>query len=210
MLAKKLEERKIASEAKRDDRVNGIMYDSTQSLKNLKLAENAANIGDKLPDANLINHLGDTVKLYDYLKGRPTIISFYRGTWCPYCNMEIAEYNELLQGEDVNMLAISPEKPDAVNVQMDMAALPFTVLSDVDNGLANELKLVFTLSDDLLGVYQTFNIDLEKSQGNSKNSLPIPATYIVDANGVIVKAWIDADYTVRAEPSEVISAYKAL
>lgn len=184
------------------------MLEATQSLKNSELEKEAFNIGDKIEDTILLNNLGDEVSIMDILGKQPAIISFYRGTWCPYCNLELSTYNELLKDKNkIKMVAISPERPESsINVEN----LNFEVLSDIDNKFAKKLNLTFDITKTIENIYDGFGINLEKSQGKKSRILPIPATYIVDSSGVIVYAYIDADYTKRAEPKDVIDKYLEL
>ncbi|MBC2852384.1 AhpC/TSA family protein [Cetobacterium sp. 2G large] len=184
------------------------MLEATQSLKNSELEKEAFNIGDKIEDTILLNNLGDKVSIMDVLGKQPAIISFYRGTWCPYCNLELSTYNELLKDKNkIKMIAISPERPESsINVEN----LNFEVLSDIDNKFAKKLNLTFDITETIENIYDGFGINLEKSQGKKSRILPIPATYIVDSSGVIVYAYIDVDYTKRAEPKDVIDKYLEL
>lgn len=170
-------------------------------------------VGDKIPDERLINYLGQSILFSNLLNNKAAIISFYRGAWCPYCNLELAYYDQILKEEknkNILMFAISPEKPDVTMKSIEIEKLNFNVLSDVNNQLAKKLKLVFELPLTLKRIYRVMGINLKKSQGNVEEKLPIPATYVVDNNGIITHAWIDVDYTKRAEPSEVIDAYKGI
>ena len=185
----------------------------TKDLKEAGYESNPLNVGDKIPDGQLLNHRGETVSIKELLDGKPAIISFYRGTWCPYCNMELAFYDELLgeiSDKKIAMFAISPEKPDVTMESIEIEKLNFRVLSDIGNKFARKLNLLFKVPEKLQTIYDGFGIDLKKSQGNEEAELPIAATYVIDKNGVIVNAWVDADYTIRAEPSEVIEAYKKI
>ena len=184
------------------------MLEATQSLKNSELEKEAFNIGDKIEDMILLNNLGDKVSIMEVLGKQPTIISFYRGTWCPYCNLELSTYNKLLKDKNkIKMITISPERPESsINVEN----LNFEVLSDIDNKFAKKLNLTFDITETIESIYDGFGINLEKSQGKKSRILPIPATYIVDSSGFIVYAYIDADYTKRAEPKEVIDKYLEL
>jgi peroxiredoxin len=185
----------------------------TKDLKEAGYESKPLNVGDKIPDSQLLNHRGETVSIKELLDGKPAIISFYRGTWCPYCNMELAFYEELLgenSDEKISMFAISSEKPDVTMESVEIEKLHFRVLSDIDNKFARKLNLLFKVPEKLQTIYDGFGIDLKKSQGNDEAELPIAATYIIDGEGIITNAWIDANYTTRAEPSEVIEAYKKL
>lgn len=184
------------------------MLTATKNLKNSDIEEKAFNVGDKFEDSILLNNLGEEIRLFEVLDNKPAIISFYRGTWCPYCNLELLAYNDLLkERKGINMIAISPEKPDS---SIDTKNLNFKVLSDKDNELAKKLNLAFDITETIEDVYKGFGIDLEKSQGNRKRILPIPATYIIDSSGTIIYSYIDADYTKRAEPKKVIEKYLEL
>ncbi|MGL5622704.1 peroxiredoxin-like family protein, partial [Cetobacterium sp.] len=205
ILEKKLAERREATKERVATETLTKMLKATQNLKNEDVEKRAFNVGDKIENSKLLNSLSEEVELIEILDNKPSIISFYRGTWCPYCNLELAAYNKILQNKkEVNMIAISPEKPDS---SVDTANLNFKVFSDINNELAKKLNLAFDITETIEEVYKGFGIDLEESQGNKDRILPIPATYIVNSSREIVYAYIDADYTKRAEPKEVIEKY---
>ncbi|MGL5366845.1 MAG: peroxiredoxin-like family protein [Cetobacterium somerae] len=208
ILEKKLSERRESAKNRISPEILSKMLEATQSLKNSELEKEAFNIGDKIEDTILLNNLGDKVSIMDVLGKQPAIISFYRGTWCPYCNLELSTYNELLKDKNkIKMIAISPERPES---SISVENLNFEVLSDIDNKFAKKLNLTFDITETIENIYDGFGINLEKSQGKKSRILPIPATYIVDSSGVIVYAYIDADYTKRAEPKDVIDKYLEL
>ncbi|MGL5231335.1 MAG: peroxiredoxin-like family protein [Cetobacterium sp.] len=205
ILEKKLAERREATKERVAPETLTKMLKATQNLKNEDVEKRAFNVGDKIENSKLLNSLSEEVELIEILDNKPSIISFYRGIWCPYCNLELAAYNKILQNKkEVNMIAISPEKPDS---SVDTANLNFKVFSDINNELAKKLNLAFDITETIEEVYKGFGIDLEESQGNKDRILPIPATYIVNSSREIVYAYIDADYTKRAEPKEVIEKY---
>lgn len=208
ILEKKLSERRESAKNRISPEILSKMLEATQSLKNSELEKEVFNIGDKIEDTILLNNLGDEVSIMDILGKQPAIISFYRGTWCPYCNLELSTYNELLKDKNkIKMVAISPERPESsINVEN----LNFEVLSDIDNKFAKKLNLTFDITETIENIYDGFGINLEKSQGKKSRILPIPATYIVDSSGIIVYAYIDADYTKRAESKDVIDKYLEL
>lgn len=208
ILEKKLSERRESAKNRISPEILSKMLEATQSLKNSELEKEVFNIGDKIEDTILLNNLGDKVSIMDVLGKQPAIISFYRGTWCPYCNLELSTYNELLKDKNkIKMVAISPERPESsINVEN----LNFEVLSDIDNKFAKKLNLTFDITETIENIYDGFGINLEKSQGKKSRILPIPATYIVDSSGIIVYAYIDADYTKRAESKDVIDKYLEL
>ena len=189
------------------------MEKANEDLKAFNFKEKTLQIGDIFPDATLLNHKGQEASLKAALDGKPAIISFYRGTWCPYCNLELAYYTELLGEEeniDVRMFAISPEKPDVTMEKTDPESLNFGICSDVDNKLAKKLNLVFGLPEKVQAIYEKFGIDLDNSQGNTEKELPVPATFIVDGEGKVTYVDLDEDYTTRPDAEEVIAEYKKL
>ncbi len=189
------------------------MQKATEALKAFNFKENTLQEGDTFPaDYVLLNYKNEKVELRELLKGKKMIISFYRGSWCPYCNLEMNYYNRLLSKEensDINMIAISPELPDVTMAAKDIEALKFTVLSDSNNALARKLKLVFGLTEKIQEIYLKFGIDLDKTQGNTERELPVPATFVIDSEGKVVYVNLDEDYTKRPDPMEVLAAYKA-
>lgn len=163
--------------------------------------------GDLFPDFKLVNAVGEEVNLSERLKHGSLVISFYRGTWCPYCNIELMGYEEILNdirkaGGD--FIAISPEKPDLTMSFVERKNFNFEVLSDEDNQLAEKLGIVFKVGSEVLNLYNGFGIDLEETQGNEKNRLPVPATYVIDQDSKIKMAYVDVDYTKRFEPKDVL------
>ena len=195
-----------------DNKAKEIMKASAQKLIDDKVGANAIKVGHKLPDVTLINATNEQINIYDYLKQGPLIINFYRGAWCPYCNIELRAYKDLLPAikkAGGNLLAISPELPDTSLSLTEKHDLDFEVLSDINNAYAQKLGLVFKVDDELLGVYKKFGIDWDEAQGNTNKELPIPATFVIDIDGSVLLASINTDYTKRIEPSEVLKVLTA-
>ena len=183
---------------------------------NEKIASNefaqGLKVGDKAPLFSLKSHLGETVELQSLLEKGKVIISFYRGEWCPYCNLEIKALQERLsdfQALGANLVAISPEFPDHTLSMLEKHQLKFPVLTDVGNSVAKAYKLVFELSEEMNTIYEDFGIHLEKRNVDHKRTLPVPATYIIGQDGIIRYAFVNADYSKRAEPEEIIAALKS-
>ena len=177
------------------------------------LANRAPKAGETLPSFTLPNQNGIPISLEDILKNGPAVIVFYRGGWCPYCNLELRAYQEALgeiKGRGATLAAISPEMPDSSISTAERNGLAFEVLSDPGSRYARDIGIAFSLSDELRAIYDKFGLELEKHNGPGRFTLPLPATFVVDSNGVIVYAFADADYTVRAEPAEVLDALDKL
>lgn len=184
-----------------------VMQNSTRELEATKLAEDASKTGQQLPSFELANALGERVRSGDLLKKGPLVVSFYRGGWCPYCNMELRALQQVLDqihARGAALVAISPETPDHSLSTSEKNELSFEVLSDINNQYAKELGLVFQMPEDLREVYHSFNLDIPKHNGNLDYELPMPATYVVDSSGEIIFHFVPADYTQRLDPEEIL------
>ncbi len=189
------------------------MMAATQALVDTGLADKALNAGQACPDFELKNAHGNNISLDEQLKNGPQVISFYRGAWCPYCNLEIRALKENLPAFrqlGADLIAISPQIPDKSLAQEDELKLEFEVLSDTDNLLARQFGLVFTLPEEIQAIYDAFKIDVAGHNGDDKFELPIPATYIIDGDRKIRYAFVNADYTQRLEPSIIIEELQKL
>ncbi|MBV1757544.1 MAG: AhpC/TSA family protein [Dethiosulfatibacter sp.] len=208
-LSQKLQSYREESLSKKTEEDKTTMLETAENLKRLEIEKNALNEGDKIPEFQLKNAVGKTIKIYDVLSNGPIIINFYRGAWCPYCNLEIAAYQEILpeiKKRGAQLVAISPEVPDITMTLKEKHALEFEILSDTDNAVAKQFGLVFHLEDKLVALYKKMGIDLVKSQENENSELPIPATYVVNTDGVIKLAYLNSDYTKRLEPMDAVAA----
>ncbi|WP_103072536.1 peroxiredoxin-like family protein [Aquimarina sediminis] len=184
-----------------------IMMNSTQQLIKEHLSKKALKEGDKMIDFTLPNAVGGIITLSEKLEKGSVIISFYRGGWCPYCNMELRALQEILpqiKKSGASLLAISPETPDHSLNTSEKNNLQFDVLSDVDNSISKKIGLVFKIPKNLREVYHSFNIDVPKHNGNSDYELPMPATFVINKNGMITYAFVPEDYTERADPKKIL------
>lgn len=165
-------------------------------------------IGALAPDFTLPNALGKNISLSQLLKSSIVILKFYRGEWCPICNLdlqEIQKYLPQIEALGATVLAISPQKPDDALTAIEKNNLSFEVLSDVNQEVIEVFKLQFDPGDD----YHKRR-DLTLLNGNGSKSLPVPATFIINSNQIIEAAHVEANYTERMEPSEIIEVLKNL
>jgi peroxiredoxin len=186
---------------------------ANQRLTESGLTERALRVGQRVPHFSLPDATGRSIDSNALLAKGPLVISFYRGAWCPYCNLELQAWQrhmEELRALGATLVAISPQTPDASLTLAQKHALAYPVLSDAGNRVARQFGIVFTLDADLRQVHDTFGIDLVAHNGDSSFELPVPATYLVDREGTVGGAWVDADYTRRAEPSEVLERLRTL
>lgn len=172
---------------------------------------NGLSEGEKAPDFTLPDAKGGQVQLSEQLKFGPVIVTFYRGGWCPYCNMELRAYQEILDDihkEGAQLIAISPQTPDQSMTTQEKNDLQYHVLSDVGNKAARQFNLVYKLPDYLVEVYKDKGLNVDKHNGDDSWTLPVSATYIIDTDGSIVYEYTKSDYKDRAEPSEVLQELK--
>ncbi|TVZ08688.1 peroxiredoxin [Cellulophaga sp. RHA_52] len=174
--------------------------------------ENAVNVGDKIIDFTLKNALGECTNLQSVLDNGPVILTWYRGGWCPYCNITLQYLQNSLpefKKYGANLLALTPELPDKSLSTSEKYDLQFEVLSDVGNKVAKQYGLVYKLTYALSEIYQN-KLGLKNYNGDDSSELPITATYVIDAKGIVQYAFLDADYRKRAEISEIIDVLKTL
>jgi len=189
------------------------MRDATEGLKQSGLADQALKAGMPAPDFDLPELDGQRIRLSDMLAQGPAVISFYRGAWCPYCNLEMQALQQALpdiKRAGGTLIAIAPELPEHAGEIRDKGNLTFPLLHDWENGVARKYGLVFSLPESLRSLYQGFAIDLADSQGNERFELPVPATYIIARDGRIAHAFVDVDYTRRMEPAEIVEILNQL
>jgi len=185
---------------------------TTADLVATGIANQALKAGDRAPGFALPDHQGNAVRSTDLLASGPVLINFYRGEWCPYCNLELRAYQAQLDRIKVakaTLVAISPMLPDN---SLDIAQknqLAFSVLSDVGNKIAAKFGLVFTVDTRIQAMYlERLGNDLPTLNGDDSFTLPLPATYVIGQDGIISYAYVNADYRLRADPEDVIAALK--
>jgi len=188
-----------------------VMAQAGQDIAQMGIEDRSLKEGDTIPIITLPNAVGATVTVQDFLKQGPVVIAFYRGGWCPYCNMELRALQQALpqmQAAGAQLVAIAPETPDNSLSTKETHDLTFEVLSDADNVVAREFGLVFEIPEYLRPVYQSLGIDLAAYNGNDKFELPVPATYVVNTDGKIVHAFVNVDYTQREDPDNILATLK--
>lgn len=212
-LEEKIYEYRKESAKKISDEDIKIMQKAVEDLVKTGIEESVPKLGSKAIDFTLKNFDGTDVTLSELVKNKFVILSFYRGGWCPICNIELNYLqSRLLDFEKLNaiLVAISPEKPDFASETVKRHNLKFPVLSDIDNKVAKKYNLVFKMPDNLVEIYKKFGLDVAKHNGNDKWEIPIPATFLVDNDMVIRYAFKKADYSKRAEPDDIIEVLKTM
>ena len=177
-------------------------------------AARALDAGDSAPDFTLPDVVkGGTVNLGNALQSGPVVLSFYRGGWCPFCNLEFRalsqaqpQFNQL----GARLIGISPETPDASLATVQEKGIDFDVLSDVGNLVARKYGLLMDVPEVYRPVYLEMGLDVPAVNGDDTWELPLPATYVVDTDGTIRGGFVDNDYTKRMEPADIISVLESL
>ena len=174
--------------------------------------DKAINLGDKAPDFTLPDALGNSVSLYDELAKGPVILTWYRGSWCPYCNIQLHDYQQSLsniEAAGAQLMAVSPELSDSALTWKEKNELEFIVLSDVGNEVAREYGIVYRIPKGIESGYVAGGRnDLTEYNGDDSLELPLAVTYVIGTDGTIEYAFVDADYRKRAETSEVVEFVK--
>jgi len=177
------------------------------------IAERAVKEGERAPDFELPNVQGKSVSLSALLERGPVVLAFYRGGWCPYCNLQLRAYQRILPGIRElggQLVAVSPEPQDASLSTAEKNALEFEVLSDVDATAARSFRLLFDLSERLKQTYIGMDKDLSVMNADGQWHLPIPATYVIAQDGRVELAFVDPEYRHRLEPSDILAALQRL
>jgi len=189
--------------------VLAVMDEATQQLIDKGLSSQVLKVGDTFPDFSLVNVHNKEMSL-DLVSGsKATIISFYRGGWCPYCNIELKALQAALaefKSKGASLVAITPETPDSSLTTSEKNELEFEVLSDINNDLAKQIGLVFQLPPALQSIYDKFGIDVAKHNKNESFELPMPATFVLNENNEIVYSFVNEDYTKRADIEAILAA----
>ena len=175
--------------------------------------ERAIRTGDRAPDFTLPDSRGRSVSLGALLGSGPAVVTFYRGGWCPYCNIQLRAYQAILPDMTAlgaRLVAISPQLPDGSLSTAEANHLTFDVLSDVGNNVARDFGLIWSLPEALRAALRSNDKALPGINGDDSWELPVPATYVVARDGRIALAAIDVDYRNRLEPDAILTTLRSL
>jgi len=189
------------------------MAQATEELVNSGIENRALRSGDSIPDFELPDQNGNLRRFYDYLAESRVVLNIYRGGWCPYCNMEMKALHDVLaeiEAQGARLIGMAPETPDKAMATAERHQMPIDILSDQGNRVAEQLGLVFTLPETLRSIYQKNGLDIPAYNGDETFKLPLPATYILDTDGKVLFDFVDADYTRRLEPAEIVARLAGL
>lgn len=188
------------------------MHRATAELIASGAAQMALKAGDTAPAFTLIDPNGKPVSSAELLDQGPLVVTFYRGVWCPYCNMELQAMQAALpdiREAGANVVAISPQTAPNSRKSVRQNALTFPILSDVRNDVAARFGLRFALQDYLVELYKSLKNDLPAFNGDPSWTLPMPARYVIAPDGIIAYAEVNPDYTRRPDPADLLPAIRS-
>ena len=198
---------------KQPEAAKAIMAKTDRELAESGIVDRTLKVGEKTPNFILPNVKHQAVDLQEFLTTGAVVLSFYRGGWCPYCNLELRGLQKALpeiQELGATLVAVSPETPDNSLSTAEKNELTFEVLSDRGNQITRQFGLVFTVPEELRPVYEQFGIDIPAHNGDTTFELPIPATYVIAPDGTIIHAFVNTDYTKRLDPEDIVVALKQI
>jgi peroxiredoxin len=185
-----------------------LMDQHVAHLAETGIGRSAKQVGDRAPEIRLRDQHGEIFDVASLLAEGSVVVTFYRGGWCPFCNLELKAYQDVLPriiAAGASMVAISPEKPDDTVNTAEKNALSFPVLSDVGQVVGKAFGVVYAFTDDLRSVYDGFKLDIPAKNGAPDDwSLPLSATYVIDRDNKILFADTRVDYRERTDPLEVL------
>jgi peroxiredoxin len=186
---------------------------ATVELVASALAERVPAVGDIAPSFTLPGATGTQVSLDRLLAWGPVVVAFYRGIWCPFCNLELRALQQALPqitGSGAELVAISVQMPDSSLTMAARHDLAFEVLSDVGGPVTRSYGLEFRIPEYLQEAYELLGHPLPTFNGTDQHCLPIPATFVVDTDRVIRFAFVDPDYTRRADPADIVATLRTI
>jgi len=194
--------------------LTNFLYSQTKERTIEKAPLNAEDInpilmGTKIPDVTLTDMNGSTVELLKRVSDKPSILIFYRGGWCPYCNTQLSQIQKIesdLAALGYEILAISPDRPDELKRSIEKNEIKYTLLSDSSMNACLQFGIAFKVSDEIIGKYKSYDIDLEASSGLNHHLLPVPSVFIVGTDGIIKFEYVNPNYKIRLDPDVLMAA----
>ena len=172
------------------------MAQATAELKDTRIEGRALRAGDRMPDFSLRNQQGEMRRFADFLGDSTVVLNICRGGWCPYCNFEMKALADALpeiEAAGAKLVGMAPEDPDHAHDTASQHDIGIEILSDAGNAVSEQLGLVFTLAEELRPIYLAAGLDIPAYNGDDSFRLPMPATYIVGADGIIQADFVNAD-----------------
>ena len=174
-----------------------------------KFADKSLKVGETAPDFTLPDAYGQPVTLSALLAHGPVVLTFYRGDWCPYCNLTLRSYQAVLPEISLlhsTLVAVSPQNPDNTLLTVQHKELTYPVLSDLGNLVARQYRLVWSIPED----QRSTSANLPQYNGDDAWELPMPGTFVIGLDGIVKLAAVNADWTLRLEPQIIVATLRQL
>lgn len=211
-IEKTIQEYKEINSTKLSSKIKETLQNATKRLEELDLKSKALRVGDKIPEFTLTNQNNKIVNIKDIIeKNRYTVINFFRGDWCPYCNIELNALQKIISQLKIlntTLISLSPQTSNRSLYSKQNLSLDFEIFYDKNNTIAKDFGLTFTLDKELIPIYENLGIDILESNKTNNYTLPIPATFIVNKNYEIIYSFVEEDYTKRCEPKDILNIIK--
>lgn len=186
------------------------MTQAVEEVRATGIEKSARQVGDAAIDAELIGWNGETVQLSELWNDGPIVLMWYRGGWCPYCNLQLRAMQRSLkeiEGAGAKLVVLTPELPEKAKETAAANDIDFVALHDAGNATARKYGLVFELAESIVPMHRD-RLRLAEYNGSNAMELPLSATYVIGKGGRITYAFLDADYKRRAEPADVVAAVR--
>jgi len=202
--------------------LSALIEQGAGEISALDIADRALRVGDAAPDFKLNNQRGEERTLAEYQRRGDVVVTFYRGVWCPYCNLQIKEYADRIDeiaGAGAALVAITPEKPDALAahrangvadevLEGAPTSVPFDILHDQENRVASAFGLTFELPESHRKLLQMLKVDVVAANGDGSYTFPDPATFVIRRSGQVAWAFVPNNYRRRAEVNDIVHALR--
>ena len=182
-------------------------------LRRQQLSQRSLSIGETVPNFTLRDQYHRPVTLYELLNEGPVVLTFYRGGWCPYCNRALKALHHArpdVEYRGAQLLAVTPESPENIERTVRKNSLDYRVVYDVNSEVARAFGVAINLSEYLRTFYRSLGLNLSLRHADVIVRLPLPATYLIHTNYTVQYAFVDEDYTQRAEIAEVLTALQGV
>jgi peroxiredoxin len=212
-LQEQLDAYRAQFESKAPAEALAVIHKATSDLVATGQADRALGVGSKAPRFELSGSSGAIVRASELLVAGPVVISFYRGIWCPYCNLDLKALQATLpdiSGTGASLVAISPQSVANGRKTVEDLGLSFPILSDPNNAIADLFGIRYRLPDELTSLYKNFGVNLPVINGDASWSLPMPARFVIDRGGIIRYAEVSGDYTKRPDPNVLLPILREL
>ncbi|OIH94283.1 MULTISPECIES: peroxiredoxin-like family protein [unclassified Curtobacterium] len=213
-IARRVDEFNTGFTAQIGPELSGVFDREQADLRAAGLPDTVLGTGDAVPDAPLLDATGGDTTLREVRGDAPTVLVFYRGAWCPYCNLTLRTYKQellpALQERGVRLVAVSPQTPEGTEQAIANGELAFPVLSDPENVLAGRFGVVTAPNAEARAAHTQLGFDVADSNADGTAAIPFPSVFVIDEDGTVRFADVHVDYTTRTEVATVLEAVDAL